>query len=231
MTTDDLILKFKEMFNWNDIEFELYSKELNSLSDRHNHDNEKIIMALLQYKDGSKKFSCVDFFKNAEKLVNRIEKQQKASIYANPDIGFIIESLLDSMEYSLQKKVGNEEMTTRLNRKNYKRIICRNYTYEDLNKKLDSFVIYADGAIEIVPEKREKFIEQLQGLIGSDKTNDTLRVYLVNYYWDFEKWPHDITVPLTADFQNDIIIQTNNDAARSIQDICQKIGFDIRGKK
>jgi hypothetical protein len=222
MNLDELKDKFKEYFSWNDIEFGMFSVDVEKTSAHNSGENDKILKALLIYGDKVKKINFADFIRNSKKWIGQVTRQEKESFYSNPNIEYIVESLLDSMEYSLQKLIGNQELTTRFNRKNYKRVITSKYSYEDLNQKLNSFVISINGAIEISTDKREQFFDQLSQMISMADI-DIIRMYLINYFWDFKKWTDDILTPLTANFENGIVIQTKNDMARSLHTVKEEM--------
>jgi len=209
MTFDLFREKIIEYYKWNSIEIEMNEDNIKKLSVKHNQENHNVLKALLLYNEKVKKKSFPDFVNNSGKWVNIINKPQKENIYADQRIEYVIESLLDSMEYSLQKIVENKEITSRFYRKNYRRIITKKYTYEDLNKKLSSFTISIDGKIEIVSEKKELFINQINQILPICNI-EIISCYLINYFWDMAKWTDDLLLPLTANLDNDIIIQTKN---------------------
>ncbi|MFA5297256.1 MAG: hypothetical protein WC389_03510 [Lutibacter sp.] len=209
MTFDLFREKIIEYYKWNSIEIEMNEDNIKKLSVKHNQEHHNVLKALLLYNEKVKKKSFPDFVNNSGKWVNIINKPQKENIYADQRIEYVIESLLDSMEYSLQKIVENKEITSRFYRKNYRRIITKKYTYEDLNKKLSSFTISIDGKIEIVSEKKELFINQINQILPICNI-EIISCYLINYFWDMAKWTDDLLLPLTANLDNDIIIQTKN---------------------
>lgn len=180
------------------------------------YDVETVYETMVIFKENNPKKNFYFFYQNHVELIEKNKKAKVYSKYKNKDVEYVIESLLDSMEYDLQKWVGNKELTTRLNRRNYKHIMRGKVSHEDLNKKLNSFTISKEGTIEIVSERNELFINQVTDILkGADK--EIIRVYLINYFWGLDNWKSDILLPLTANLDNDIIIQTRNDMQRSLQ--------------
>jgi hypothetical protein len=238
MNLDDIKDKIATHFKWTEIETEMYSGDIEKLSARHNGENEHILQAILRYCDKVKKSNFTDFMKNSSKWISVVNREEKTTYYSNPEVAYIVETMLDGMEYRLQEYMKNTELTTRKNRLNYIRI--DKLQAAAMTEPLKSFVIGTNGSIEIVAEHQTLFFDQIAGILQewSGKISigvqariraigikEFITIYLVNYFWDMLKWTENILVPLSEEFETKIILKTNNDMRESL-----KICFDTINK-
>jgi len=201
--------------------------------------------SMINYREVKKRGIFTDYVKEINKWIQGVKKIEIYSRYQNKDIEYIIENLLDSMEYNFQKNgLKNKNEVTRFNRINYI-FIGKEYA-EKQNSQYKSLVINERSEIEIVSQDQTLFINQIQEII--DKWFDLvaspelkqkiknitireyLKIFLINYFWDNRTWTRSILEPLTYNFENDIIIKTGNDMAISINEI-NKVMIKLNLKK
>jgi hypothetical protein len=197
-----------------------------------------IYEAASEFRSIKKRANFFEFTKELDKWVNKIKDKRKYNVSDGKDyrVKIIMNSIIDTLEYRTQKHVENKEITSYLDRSNYKQSTIEKA--EKTSKLFKSFVILSTGEFKIIDENVEPLLlsmvndwswlnvgEYCMNWIKNLKMENVLYMVFSDIYFEsYEYWEKSLSgIIAEPDLINSLIIKKYNELSKSNFDLDNEV--------